>query len=130
MYPIVLGLGGWFLGVLVVITTMPGVPLDDELLAVLSVGVPIGLGIYYAWVDRDWSSRTRTAGIVAATAGALIGALLGFNATTDLLALVTAIVGATAGANLILLALDIAREQAARDLATATPREATGPAGA
>jgi hypothetical protein len=58
---------------------------------------------------------------VAATTGALIGAWLGFNATTDLLALVTAIVGAAAGANLILLVLDIVREQAARDLATATP---------
>ena len=59
MYPVVLGLGGWFLGVLIVLTTMPGVPLDDELLAVLSVGVPIGLGIYFAWVDRDWSAATR-----------------------------------------------------------------------
>lgn len=49
LYPIVLGLGGWFLGVLVVITTLPGVPLDHELLAVLSVGLPIGLGIYFAW---------------------------------------------------------------------------------
>ena len=45
VYPVVLGLGGWFVGVLIVITTMPGVPLDDELLAVLSIGVPIGLGI-------------------------------------------------------------------------------------
>ena len=130
LYPIVLGLGGWFLGVLIVITTMPGVPLDDELLAVLSIGIPIGLGIYYAWVDRDWSARSRTAGIVAATTGALIGTLLGFNATSDLLALITAIVGAAAGANLIVLVLDIAREQAARDLAPATPRRATGPAGA
>ena len=33
LYPLVLGLGGWFLGVLIVITTMPGVPLDSELLA-------------------------------------------------------------------------------------------------
>ena len=33
LYPIVLGLGGWFLGVLIVVTTMPGVPLDNELLA-------------------------------------------------------------------------------------------------
>ena len=33
VYPAVLGLGGWFLGVLIVITTMPGTPLDDELLA-------------------------------------------------------------------------------------------------
>jgi hypothetical protein len=48
LYPIVLGLGGWFLGVLIVLTTMPGVPLDDELLAALSVGVPIGLGVYFA----------------------------------------------------------------------------------
>ena len=56
LYPIVLGLGGWFLGVLIVLTTMPGVPLDDALLAALSVGVPIGLGIYFAWVNRDWSA--------------------------------------------------------------------------
>jgi pimeloyl-ACP methyl ester carboxylesterase len=47
VYPIVLGLGGWFLGALVVITTMPGVPLNDELLAMLSIGVPVGLGIYW-----------------------------------------------------------------------------------
>jgi pimeloyl-ACP methyl ester carboxylesterase len=130
LYPIVLGLGGWFLGVLVVITTMPGVPLDDELLAVLSVGLPIGLGIYYAWADRDRPARTRTAGFVAATAGALVGAWLGFNATTDLLALITSIVGAAAGANLILLAYDIARERSARELATPTPQGASVPAGA
>ena len=46
LYAIVLGLGGWFLGVLIVITTMPGVPLNHQLLAVLSIGVPVGLGIY------------------------------------------------------------------------------------
>lgn len=49
VYPIVLGLGGWFLGALVVMTTFRTVPLDDQLLAVLSVGMPIGLGIYLAW---------------------------------------------------------------------------------
>ena len=75
VYPIVLGLGGWFLGVLIVITTMPGVPLDDELLAALSVGVPIGLGIYFAWVNRDWSAKTKTTGFAAAVGGALVGAL-------------------------------------------------------
>lgn len=63
VYPIVLGLGGWLLGVLVVITTMPGVPLDDELLAALSVGLPIGLGIYFGWVNRDWSARTKITGL-------------------------------------------------------------------
>ena len=36
------------------------------------------------------------------------GAWVGFNVTTDLLAVLTTIVGATAGANLALLTLDIA----------------------
>jgi pimeloyl-ACP methyl ester carboxylesterase len=108
LYPVVLGLGGWLLGVLIVITTMPSVPLDDELLAALSIGGPIGLGIYFAWVNRDWSARTKITGFAAAIAGALIGARLGFNATEGLFAVITTIVGAAAGGNLALLALDIA----------------------
>ena len=111
MYAIVLGLGGWLLGALIVLTTMSGVPLDHELLAVLGVGVPVGLGIYLAWVPRDSSATTKTAGFVAALAGALAGAYLGFHATTDLLALVTAIVGAVAGANLTLILFDMARAE-------------------
>jgi pimeloyl-ACP methyl ester carboxylesterase len=62
VYPIVLGLGGWFLGALIVLTTLPGVPLDNEVLAVLGVGVPVGLGIYWAWVNRDWSAKTKGTG--------------------------------------------------------------------
>jgi hypothetical protein len=120
VYAVVLGLGGWFLGVLVVLKTMPGVPLDDELLAALSVGVPIGLGIYFAWVNSDWSAKTKTTGFAAAAAGALVGAWLGFNATTDLLALVTAIFGAVVGGNLTLLALDIAWDRQAHDRFAAT----------
>ena len=94
---------------------MPGTPLDDELLAALSVGVPIGLGIYFAWVNRDWSATTKTTGFAAAVGGALVGAWLGFHATTDLLALVTAIVGAAVGANLTLVLLDIAWDRQAHD---------------
>ena len=75
----------------------------------LSVGVPVGLGIFLAWVDRSRSGASTAAGLLAAVAGALAGAWLGFHAATDLLALVTAIVGATAGANLMLVALDIDR---------------------
>ena len=52
LYPVVLGLGGWFLGALFVLTIAPTVPLDNELLAVLSIGTPVGLGIYFAWVRR------------------------------------------------------------------------------
>jgi pimeloyl-ACP methyl ester carboxylesterase len=114
-YPIVLGLGGWFLGVLIVLATMPGVPLDHELVAALSIGGPIGLALYFAWVNRDWSARTKITGFAAAVAGALIGAQLGFTATEGLLAVVTTIVGAAAGANLTLLALDMAWDWQARD---------------
>jgi pimeloyl-ACP methyl ester carboxylesterase len=114
-YPLILGLGGWFLGVLVVLTTLPAVPLDDPLLAVLSVGVPIGLDIYLAWVNRDRTARSTTTGFTAAMAGALVGAWLGFHATEGLFALITTIAGAAAGANLILLALDIAWDRQARD---------------
>jgi pimeloyl-ACP methyl ester carboxylesterase len=106
VYPVVLGLGGWFFGALIVLTTMSGVSLDNALIATLSVGVPIGLGVYFAWVNGDWSAKTRTTGFAAAMAGALIGASLGFNATSGFLVIVTAIVGAAVGANLILLAID------------------------
>lgn len=114
-YPLVLGLGGWFIGVLIVLTALPTVPLDDELLAALSIGLPIGLGIYVAWVNRDWSARTKATGFAAAAGGALVGAWLGFNAVEGLFAVVTTIVGAAVGANLILLALDIAWDRQARD---------------
>src|SRR4029453_3205943 len=39
VYPVVLGLGGWVLGALFVLTALPSVPLDDELLAALSIGL-------------------------------------------------------------------------------------------
>jgi hypothetical protein len=52
-----------------VMTRMWSVPLDEQLLVVLSVGVPIGLGIYFAWVHRDWSAKTSTTGLVATTRG-------------------------------------------------------------
>jgi pimeloyl-ACP methyl ester carboxylesterase len=115
LYPMLLGLGGWSLSVLIVVTALPGVALDDELLAALSIGFPIGLGIYLAWVNRDWSARTKVTGFAAAVAGALIGARLGFNATEGLVAVVTTIVGAVAGANLTVVALDIAWDWQVRD---------------
>jgi pimeloyl-ACP methyl ester carboxylesterase len=111
LFPIVLGLGGWFLGVLVVLATLPGTPLLDELVTTIAVGLPIGLGIYLAWVNRDWTLTTRFTGLAAAAGGALSGAWLGFNVTSaglGLLAPLLAIVGAGVGANLTLLALDIA----------------------
>jgi pimeloyl-ACP methyl ester carboxylesterase len=114
LYVPVLGLGGWFIGVLIVLTTMPTVPLDDELLASLSVGVPVALGIYFAWVNRDWSARTKATGLATAAGGALVGALLGFNAIEGFVALLTTIVGAAVGGNVTLLGLDIAWDPQAR----------------
>jgi len=116
VYPLVLGLGGFLLGLLIVLATNIGVALTDELVVSLSVGVPIGLGVYLAWVNRASATPANT-GMAAAVAGALIGAWLGFDVTTagfGFLAPFVAIVGATAGANLFLIALDIAWDRQAR----------------
>jgi hypothetical protein len=108
VFPVVLGVGGWFLGVLVILATGLSVPLDNELLEVLAVSVPIGLGIYWAWVHGGWSSARKIAGFAAATGGALLGGWLGSHATDEgLFSLFTAIVGAAVGANLIVIVLDI-----------------------
>ena len=99
---------------LIVLTTSSTIAIEDQFLAVVSIGVPIGLGIYLAWVNRDRRSNANTIGVAAAVGGGLAGAWLGFNATSGLLSLITAIVGATVGANLILLALDISWDRQAR----------------
>jgi pimeloyl-ACP methyl ester carboxylesterase len=127
VYPVVLGLGGWLVGVLLVVTTMPGTPLDDQRLTTLSVGLPVGLGIYWAWRNRRWTAATKLTGFVAGAGGALLGAWLGFHAGTDLLALVTAILGAIAGGNLTLVLLDVVWDSKARDrFAYAEPGGAGG----
>ncbi len=109
VYLLVLGLGGWFIGLIIVLVALPTVPLNSELMAVLSIGTPIGLGSYWAWVNRDRPARATRIGICVALTGALVGALLGFNATSGIMAVITTIVGAAAGANLGLIALDVAR---------------------
>jgi pimeloyl-ACP methyl ester carboxylesterase len=125
VYLLVLGLGGWFTGVLIVLVAMPTVPIDDELLAALSIGAPIGLGTYLAWVDRDWSAKDKTVGLAGATAGALVGAWLGFHATTGLLAVITTIIGAAVGANLTLILLDIVGDRPVTELAEPSQRALT-----
>ena len=117
VYLPVLGLGGWFIGLMIVLVALPTVPLDNELLAGLSIGLPIGLATYLAWVNRDWPARAKTVGLAGATAGALVGAWLGFPTTAGLLAVITTIVGAAVGANLTLLLLDIAQDRSVAELA-------------
>jgi pimeloyl-ACP methyl ester carboxylesterase len=115
LYVVLLGVGGWFAGVLIVLTRMPTVPLDDELLGALSVGVPIALAIYFAWVHRDWAGNVKVIGFAATVAGALVGAWLGLHVVDGLFAVITAIVGAIVGANASLLALDITWDRQAHD---------------
>ena len=113
--PIVFGLGGWFLGALVVLRfwLWPSRPLDDQLLAVVSIAVPIWLGVYAGWVRTDTPKAMRAKGIGAAGVGAVVGAALGFHATSGLIALITTIIGAAVVSNLSLLVLDIWTERAA-----------------
>jgi hypothetical protein len=54
------------------------VPIDGELLVVCWMAVPIALGIYWAWLQRDWPSETRRTGLAAASLSALVGRWLGF----------------------------------------------------
>ena len=120
LYALVLGLGGWFAGVVIVLFAFPTVPLDDVRLAVLSIGLPIGLGVYLAWVNREVRGRARAIGFVTSVGAALAGAWLGFHAADGLLAVVTTIVGAALGANLGVLSLDLLWDRQVRDRAADT----------
>ena len=115
LYALLLGLGGLLLGMLIALTALPTVPLYDELLATVSVALPLGLGIYFAWVNRDWGAKTKATGFAAALAGALVGGWFGFATTEVPVAFLTTIVGGAVGANLLLLSLDIAWDRQARD---------------
>ena len=111
---VVLGLGGWFGAALVVLTIWPALSLSSELLGILAISVPIALGLYLAWTHRDWDRATKSLGLLAATAGALLGGWLGFTAVSGLFALVTTTIGAAAAGNLALIAVSLVRERSAR----------------
>ena len=116
-YAIVLGVGGWFGAVLVALTALPTVALDSELLACLSIGVPVGLVVFLASTDTRRNDLPRTIAFAAALAGAVVGAWLGFNSISGLLAVVTTAIGATAVSNLALLVIDVAWQQHAAQAA-------------
>ncbi len=112
--PVVLGLGGFFGAALVVLTLWPALSLSSELLRILAPSGLIALGLYLAWTHRDWDRATKSLGLLAATAGALLGGWLGFTATSGLFALVTTTIGAAAAGNLALIAVSLFRERSAR----------------
>jgi hypothetical protein len=127
LFPVVLGLGGWSLGVLIVLTALPDVTISNRLLMVSAVGTPISLGVYWAWVHRDWPTSTTGMGRAAVAAGTLGGAWLGSQAAVFPLALLTAIAGAIAGANLALILLDLWRARSVDTPPVVPPVDAPAP---
>ena len=101
------GLGGWCLGVLVVLVLWPSMSVGWQPLAVLSIGAPVAVVTYLGWVHRDWSGSVRTAGLCTAAGGAAFGAWLGLHAVAGLMSVVTAVLGAVLLANLAILVRDI-----------------------
>ena len=107
LLPLLVGFGGWCLGALITLTAFPAVPIDDQVLAILSIAPPVAAVVYAGWLRR--SAPVGFAAPVAVAAAAL-GAWLGFHVpSTPAIGAVTAIIGATLAANLGLIALDIAR---------------------
>ncbi|MGD0937443.1 MAG: alpha/beta fold hydrolase, partial [Streptosporangiaceae bacterium] len=123
--PVVLGLGGFFGAALVVLTLWPALALASELLRILAPSGLIALGLYLAWTHRDWDRATKSLGLLAAIAGALLGGWLGFTATSGLFALVTTTIGAAAAGNLALIAVSLFRERSARAAMATTPPQPT-----
>jgi pimeloyl-ACP methyl ester carboxylesterase len=107
VWPVVLGLGGLSVSVLVALVVWPVVRVDDERLAVVAIGLPIGVGVALAWLDPTDRRARRAAGVVAAVGGALVGAWLGLHATDGPLAVLATIAGTAAAANLALIGLDV-----------------------
>jgi hypothetical protein len=117
----VLGLGGWFGAALTALTLRPALSLTSELLGILAPSVPIALGLYLAWTHRHWDRAAKTGGLLAASAGALLGGWLGFTATSGLFALVTTTIGAAAAGNVALIAVSLWHERSARAAEATTP---------
>ncbi|MDT7572829.1 MAG: hypothetical protein QOE05_3003 [Actinomycetota bacterium] len=103
------GLGGFALGVLVLLTAWPTVDIAYAPVDVLAIAGPVAVVVYLAWVHRSWRRSIRVAGLCAVTAGAVGGAWLGLQVAPGMTAALTAVLGAVLGANAALLAHDIAR---------------------
>ena len=93
------------------------------MLGILAVSVPSALGLYLAWTRRDRDGAIKTQGLLAASAGALLGGWFGFTAVSGLPGLVTTIIGAAAAGNLALIAVDLWPERSARMAVAAAPAE-------
>jgi len=109
IYALFIGLGGWCLGALVLLTLMPSVSLSNVLVNVPFIAVPVALAVYLAWSHRSWSRSTRMDGLAAVVGGALVGTWLGLHVVSGLFGAFTAVFGAILGANLAVLLRDVVR---------------------
>ena len=106
LLPLLLGFGGWCLGVLIALVALPTVPITDATLAVVSIAPPVALAVYTGWFR---STAPHGVAALAAIACATVGAWLGYQVPhAPGFGAITAIVGATLAANLGLIAVDIA----------------------
>ncbi len=108
-WALVIGVGGWLAAALFALIALPSVPADAEPLIVLGMAVSVALAGWLGWRGPDRAAAGR-AGLAAAVAGALAGGWLGFGCASEMLAVVTTLVGAVAGANLALIACDVAAD--------------------
>ena len=106
LLPLLLGFGGWCLGVLIALVALPTVPITDGTLAVFAIAPPVALAVYVGWFRPTGFGRVAA---VAALAAATLGAWLGFRVrAAPGFGAVTAIISAILAANLGLIALDLA----------------------
>ena len=128
LLPLMLGFGGWCLGVLIVLVALPTVPITDELLAVVSIAPPVALAVYAGWLRQ---AAPRSVGVFVALGTAALGAWLGYQVPHGPgLGAVTAVVGATLAANLGLIVLDIAASARARAVVPDSTSAETQPSSA
>src|SRR3954453_19001031 len=59
VYALFVGLGGWCLGALVLLTLLPSVALSNVFVNVLFIAAPVALVVYIAWNHRSWPQSTR-----------------------------------------------------------------------
>ncbi|GAA0268248.1 alpha/beta fold hydrolase [Cryptosporangium japonicum] len=104
--PLPLGLGALSAAALLVWSVLPQTPLFSSRVIVPSLALFVGLGVVLAWIAPDRPARARRIGAGVAVGGAAAGAFLGLFALAGVTGLLTALIGAAAGANLALLLLD------------------------
>ncbi|HEY6887491.1 MAG TPA: alpha/beta hydrolase [Solirubrobacter sp.] len=123
LWAVLIGLGGWFAVSLFVLVVTPSVPVDAVVPLVGGMAVPVALASYCGWRTPS-RPASKAVGLGVTLAGAVLGGWLGVHCATMPLALVTTLVGTVAGANLALIACDIAFDVQRRRPAAAPVRAA------